>query len=204
MNPITAIERIFPALAAALCLLVFTARAARAHPHVWIENSVRFQFDDKKRLVKIIHRWKFDRMFSAAAAKNYKAGKDGTFTAKQAAKMRELSFGSIDEMGDFTHIYVNGELQFASPLEDFKPVMLDGALVCTFSVSLKVPLDPFKDKVEVAVYDGMYYYDITFDEPPVELAGISADACPCSIYEDAEHAEYFGLINPATVKLCRE
>lgn len=183
-------------------MVFFSAGVVRSHPHVWIENSVGFSFNAKKKITKIIHRWEFDPMLSAAIAKDYKAGKDGTFTARRAKKMLKEAFGWLGEEGYLTHIYVNGEKVFADALEGFRPEMKNGALVCTFSITFKKPLDPFKDSIEVAVYDPQYYYDMVFGVPPVFLEGIKPAACRYELFEDEERAEYFGLIIPETVRLC--
>ncbi len=192
-------------LVGALSLLLLAAAAplpAAAHPHVWVENSATFNFDAKKRLTGITHNWEFDPMYSAAIARDYKAGKDGVFPEKQVKKMLERPFGWLAQDAYLTPVYVNGEKRFADAMTGFAPVMRGETLVCTFTVTFKKPLEPLKDKVEVAIYDPQYYYDVVFGGEPVRLSGIAPSACRWELYEDTERAEYFGLINPMTVKLC--
>jgi ABC-type uncharacterized transport system substrate-binding protein len=76
------VRRILRAVLAVTSILAF-ARAASAHPHVFIEDRVVFLFAGDK-ITAIEQSWKFDEVFSDTLIQQFDKNGDGAFDAAES------------------------------------------------------------------------------------------------------------------------
>ncbi len=183
----------------------FCVPALIAHPHVWVDVSLRVDFDKNGDIASIMEIWRYDEMFSMAVIKQIDKNGDGDFDAKEESDLKNLYFSSIERFGFYTHIFVNGkEAKTGMKLKDFSARMSDGNLIYVFTIVPEKPLNPLKSEIDIGIYDSGYYTEFSYEEDPVLITGLSGDGCPFYIFEDDEHPIYFGMVEPETIALCRK
>lgn len=198
-NKIMKIEKLIVFLA------FFSPLSAYAHPHVWIDASVKVHFNEKKQITAITEIWEFDDMFSLSIIKANDKNNDKKFDKKETLSVKKSYFSNLQNFGFYTHVFVNKkEFPLSMTLTDFSAEIVGDKVIYIFTISLSKPLDPFNKKVDLGIYDSTYYADIFYSEDPFFPEGISADKCPYFIFEDKKHPTYFGLVNPKTIGICRK
>ncbi len=188
-----------------ILLLILFPTSLYAHPHVWIDASVKVHFNDKKQVTAITEVWEFDDMFSLVIIKDNDKNKDEKFDDKEIANVRDTYFLNLKNYGFYTNIFVDGkEFPLSFDLADFSAEIVDEKVIYVFTINLSTPLAPFNHKVDIGIYDCQYYADIFYAEDPFYAQGIKEGQCPYFIFEDKKHATYFGLVNPKTIRLCKK
>lgn len=188
-----------------ILLLILSPLSLEAHPHIWIDASVKIDFNEKKQIVSITEVWEFDEMFSLAIINANDENKDKKFNEKELINVKKTYFLNLKDYGFYTNIFVDGkEISLKMKLTDFSAEIVDESVIYVFTLILSKPLDPFKHKVNLGIYDSQYYTDIFYAEDPFYAKGIKEGVCPYSIFEDKAHPTYFGLVNPKTIRLCRK
>jgi ABC-type uncharacterized transport system substrate-binding protein len=188
-----------------ILLLILSPIALSAHPHVWIDASVKVHFNDKNQITAITEVWEFDNMFSLAIIKDNDENNDKKFNEKEVISVKNSYFINLRNFGFYTHIFVDGkEFPLSFDLADFSAEIVDEKVIYVFTINLSTPLAPFNHKVDIGIYDTQYYADIFYAEDPFYAQGIKEGECPYYIFEDKKHSTYFGMVNPKTIRLCRK
>ncbi len=186
-----------------ILLMVLSPVSLRAHPHVWIDASIKVHFNDKKQIMSITEVWEFDDMFSLAVIKANDKNNDKKFDEKEVVSVKKSYFLNLRNYGFYTNIFVDGkEFPLSMSLTDFSAEIVDEKVVYVFTIAFSKPLEPFARKVDIGIYDSQYYADIFYSEDPFFAEGVKAEECPYYIFEDKKHPTYFGLVNPKTIRLC--
>jgi ABC-type uncharacterized transport system substrate-binding protein len=72
-------------------LFCITCPVLKAHPHVWVDIFLDFEFNNSKELTAITQEWTFSDMFSSVYIKDFDNNDDGKFTIEESEKiMKEL------------------------------------------------------------------------------------------------------------------
>jgi ABC-type uncharacterized transport system substrate-binding protein len=143
--------------------LACAATAASAHPHVWVTAKAQLVYQDGK-LVGVRDTWSFDPEYTAFVTQGLDANKDGRLAPDELAGLAAENTANLAEFGYFTKLKVGGKDQaFADPKE---PAMrLDGkALVLSFLLPLKVPIQQGRGVAALEVYDPTYFVAFSFAE----------------------------------------
>ncbi len=188
-----------------ILLMILSPMALYAHPHVWIDASVKIHLNDKKQITAITEVWEFDDMFSLAVIEDSDKNKDKKFSEEEIASVKKFYFLNLENYGFYTNIFIDGkEMPLKMTLTDFSAEIVDEKVVYVFTINLSKSFNPFKQKVDIGIYDSQYYADILYAEEPFYAQGIKEGQCPYYIFEDKKHPTYFGLVNPKTIRLCRK
>ena len=185
------------------CGLMFCLRSdpAAAHPHVWIDATVTFVFEERM-LIGLRQRWAFDEFFGSFVIEEHDANADGAFDETEIEAIREQAFGNLREYDYFTHARLDGEKLPLAELSDFTARIEDGLLVYEFTMPLPEPVDPGAGRLVAGVYDVEYYVEVLLDqEDPVRFEGLPSGACTFAIREDTENPIYYGMIYPLAITL---
>ncbi|MCK4935302.1 MAG: DUF1007 family protein [Elusimicrobiales bacterium] len=188
-----------------LFLILLSPVSLYAHPHVWIDASVKIHLNDKKQVTAITEVWEFDDMFSLAVIEANDKNKDKKFDKEETLSVKNSYFLNLKNYGFYTNVFVDGkEFPLSMTLSSFSAEIVDEKVIYVFTIKLSKPLDPFKHKVDLGIYDSEYYADIFYAQDPFYAQGIKEGECPYYIFEDKKHPTYFGLVNPKTIRLCRK
>ncbi|KQS50431.1 ABC transporter substrate-binding protein [Methylobacterium sp. Leaf361] len=148
------------ALAAALGC---AASAASAHPHVWVTAKAQLVYADGK-LVGVRDTWSFDPEYTAFVTQGLDTNKDGKLSPEELAGLAAENTANLAEFGYFTKLKVGGKEQaFGDPKEPAAH-MDDRALVMTFLLPLKTPVQQGRGVATLEVYDPTYFVAFSFAE----------------------------------------
>ena len=144
-------------------LLACTASAASAHPHVWVTAKAQLVYADGQ-LVGVRDTWSFDPEYTAFITQGLDANKDGTLSPEELAGLAAENTANLAEFGYFTKLKVGGKEQaFADPKEPAAHIE-DRALVMTFLLPLKTPVQQGRGVAALEVYDPTYFVSFAFAE----------------------------------------
>lgn len=152
--------------------LACAASAASAHPHVWITAKAQLVYDGGK-VAGVRHIWSFDPEYTAFVTQGLDTDHDGRLSPDELAGLAAENTSNLAEFGYFTKLKVAGKDQvFSAPGE---PAMrIEGkALVLTFLLPLKVPVQQGRGVAALEVYDPTFFVDFSLaaGADAVTLAG---------------------------------
>jgi ABC-type uncharacterized transport system substrate-binding protein len=183
---------------------VFPALQADAHPHVFIENRVAFDFADGK-VTAVGVNWVFDEIFSGDLLMQFDADGDGAFDELESNAVGEGVLPNLAQFHYFIYIYVDGTLLDPIPPSAFTASAKDNVVSFQMTVSLPAAVDPRGQALAVEVNDREYYVAIELaEQDPVVLANADGIPCGATIREDHENAYFGGFVYPQEIALqCR-
>jgi ABC-type uncharacterized transport system substrate-binding protein len=182
---------------ASLCI----STPALAHPHVFIDNRVAFNFAEKK-VASITVDWQFDEIFSDELLMQFDADGDGTFDKLESKAAGEGVLPNLAQFHYFTYVYVDGKLLDAIAPVDFVASAKDRIVFFQMNVKLPQPDDPYKQALALEVNDREYYVDVELAEKdPVTLTNAAGVKCAASVRDDHENAYFGGFVYPQEVAL---
>ncbi|TBW53320.1 DUF1007 family protein [Marinobacter halodurans] len=148
-------------------ILWLAASTAQAHPHGWVDYTVRVLFNDQSQVTALQQRWKMDPMYSLTLTEDL--NKDGGSQQQQLDALGGDIVRNIAREHYLTHVYRGGkELDFGKVTE--YTTMLSGQRVeFMFVLPLATPQAPEGNDLIWKVYDPTYFieflYDNEIDEP---------------------------------------
>ncbi len=189
-------KTVITALVAGTSLLA-TGQAALAHPHVWIDASAEFVFEND-RITGIRVHWLFDDLFSMTLIDEFDHNHDTRFFGDENTNLRDNAFAALAEVSWLTHLRRNEELlAFAGATDFMADITDDRRVTYDFTLTLDQPLDPKNDKISLSVYDAEYYIDVAFTQvDPVLFVGTKNLSCHFEMSEDEKNRIYFDLVAP--------
>ncbi len=143
-----------------MIIVIFSSLRAEAHPHVFVDCSLTFEFDEQG-LKGVRQKWWFDEMFAAMILGDFDKNHDNILTPDEAKALEQGAFINLKNFDYFTRIYVDGSPFKPVEAVQFIPSIEDGTLIYTFLVPLR--LDHNKHEVKVAVYDESFYTSVLMD-----------------------------------------
>ena len=187
------------------CGLVFAgllgAAPAFAHPHVFIENRVAFDFADKKVEAITVH-WQFDEIFSDDLLMQFDADGDGSFDKLESQAVAEGVLPNLAQFHYFIYVYVDGKLLDAVAPTDFVASAKDRIVSFQMSVKLPEPVDPYTQALALEVNDREFYVEVDLPEKDaVTLKDASGVKCGATIRDDLENAYFGGFVYPQEIAL---
>src|SRR3954452_12244305 len=168
-------------LAAGVILL--TAAAAAAHPHVWIDAIIAPVFDATNRLVAVREKWMFDVAFTEGVGPYLDLNNDGILEASEiqnAAANGKLWFIPY---GYFRRVTVAGRQVTTTEVKDFKVTIPGAHMVAEFTLPLAEPA-AITAPAGIDVYDAEFYVDVQFADPGIDTTLVPA-ACLATRREQA-------------------
>ncbi|KAA0123674.1 DUF1007 family protein [Methylobacterium sp. P1-11] len=139
------------------------ATAASAHPHVWVTAKAQLVYADGK-LVGVRDTWSFDPEYTAFVTQGLDTNKDGTLSPEELAGLATENTANLAEFGYFTKLKVGGKEQAFSDPKEPAAHMEDKALVMTFLLPLKTPVQQGRGVAALEVYDPTYFVAFSFAE----------------------------------------
>ena len=164
--------------------LTLGARAAQAHPHVWIVATSELIYAPDGAITGVRHAWTFDDMFSTYALQGLETKTKGVYTREELAPLAQTNVESLKEYAFFTFAKADGKKEkFLEPI-DYYLEYKDTALTLHFTLPLKAPVKPRQLALEV--FDPTYFINFDLDDKdPIKLVGAPA-ACQLKIQRPNE------------------
>ena len=146
-----------------LCLCVaLTATFAFAHPHVFVDATVKVLFDDKG-FTGIRNRWVYDELYSMAMMSSGDADGDGAISAKENDWFCSAILDPLKEHNYYNYVQLGSSFLKAKALKDFKASFKDGRLVLEFTTAFSSALSPDYTMLVIVVSDPTNYIQMTTD-----------------------------------------
>ncbi|MCJ2090345.1 DUF1007 family protein [Methylobacterium sp. E-005] len=144
-------------------LLACAASGASAHPHVWVTAKAQLVYEGGK-LVGVRDTWSFDPEYTAFVTQGLDTNKDGKLSPEELAGLAAENTASLAEFGYFTKLKVGGKEQAFTDPQEPAARMEDRALVMTFLLPLKTPVQQGRGVAALEVYDPTYFVAFSFAE----------------------------------------
>lgn len=191
----------------ALTLLTAALMPARvgAHPHVWVDATVDFQFQ-AGHLVGITLEWIFDPFFSAVLFDEFDANEDGEFDALETTAIREAAFNGLGDVGYFTDVRIDGVVQRWGVPEHFTvSIGEDGSVAYRFTLRVAEPAPVLSSDVTLSLYDPEFYVDVVLNEQnPIRMVGADGFQCGYRLEDAEDNPIYFDMVFPVRAVLVCE
>jgi ABC-type uncharacterized transport system substrate-binding protein len=176
-------------------------RDARAHPHVWIDQSVVVQFKAAK-IASLDVTWRFDEFYSADTIQDYDETHKGTLDQAGLDKLAADGVKSLKGYNYFSYLYLDGKKTPVPAVERFAAGLKGNILIYRFTIPVTPPVDPKTQRFAFAIYDNSYFVDV---EPAktgaVTFAGDVPKGCADQAKEDKNDPYYFGQVYPLVVSV---
>lgn len=150
----------------ALASLLISPNRLAAHPHVFIDNSVRFVFDDKG-LAGVRINWVFDDMFGTMIKEDFDTDSDGILSPAEVEQVRSGAFSNLARFSWFTFLEVNGAPFPIKAVSDFDAGFREGRLYYDFFVPSSIPSSNGPTSVLLRCQDPEYYAELYTPEEHV-------------------------------------
>jgi ABC-type uncharacterized transport system substrate-binding protein len=168
------------AVAALLGALLTAAPGARGHPHVFVDHAVTASVG-LDGLEDLQFAWTFDEMFSSMIALTFDADKDKNLSAGEVKAIEQRHFGHLKDFGYFLHLRVNDKPVSVTAYRDFQARLVNGQVVYSFTVPLKVP----EGTIELAVDDPTSYAAFALNQrAPIQVQGGKNYRVDCRVARD--------------------
>ncbi len=202
---------------AVLCIIFLVSAAdVSAHPHMFIDSKVTFQFNEDG-LEGYWVTWWFDGGFTAMILTDYDTDRSRSFSAAEVREIEAGAFSNLENYGYFMYITADGDSIPAATPANFNAYLDGKRLVYEFFVPLAVPGSYDWTAVKLAIYDETFFCDIAFIETqPVTSRGYYSFDVASEIAPDPDivinynndntaggrgNKRYTGYANPMTVTL---
>lgn len=146
---------------AALALLA--SGAANAHPHGWIDMSVRIVTDDQNRAVALDQTWRMDPFYSLIVFDELSRVTDATFEQGLDQLGHDIR-DNLAAQGYFTELRLDGEPLALGEVSDYTTLERDGRLVYMFTLPLAEPAALDGATLEYQIFDPTYYIEVVHEE----------------------------------------
>lgn len=172
------------AIGAFLVASGLSSAPAHAHPHVFIDGGVDFQFDESAHLTSLEVTWLYDEFETLyiLAANNLSLNSDGALDAPDLAALKRKFSDWPEDFDGSAHLSLNGRdvsLDWPSAPE---VELVDGRIKAVFTRQLETPVDVQGERMELAFYERTYFFAFKITNTP-RLIGpnpCSADLLPFS------------------------
>jgi ABC-type uncharacterized transport system substrate-binding protein len=169
---------------------------AFAHPHVFIEERIKFEFD-AKGLAGIRMIWTFDDMFTTMVAGDFDKNKNQALEPEEVADVKKSMFDNLVNYAYYAFVKIDSKPFEVKYVRDFKARLNKGILTYEFMIPCHVTATVQPKVVTLTSYDPDYYCALFFaEDTPILISGDAAVDVSASIRKDMETSYYFGMLNP--------
>lgn len=196
--------------------LVFVPSLAVAHPHVFLDAAVEFEFSDDA-LEGFWAEWKFDEFFTAMIAVDFRIPRNRSLTDEQIHVIEQNAFSNLVHYNYFTVVTADGRRHPVSRVERFSALFRGDRIVYRFFVPFRRPLARSWSEIKVMMFDETFFTDIVFrSDTPVSASGsrpietefgieknrdVEIEYSTADGFVDRPGAGYTGLAHPYQVRL---
>ncbi|WP_084154046.1 DUF1007 family protein [Maridesulfovibrio frigidus] len=147
---------VFFSFCAASFFILLSPNQAAAHPHVFVDCTLTFEFD-AEGVRGIRQKWWFDEMFATMILGDFDVDHDNKLSPEEAKALENGAFVNLKNFDYFTTILVDGRKHTITNATEFKPTIEDSTLVYEFFIPCRVKEDGKKHTIISAIYDDSLY-----------------------------------------------
>lgn len=128
-----------------------------AHPHVFIEQSLRLDFEESG-LRSLAFAWEFDELFSSPLILDYDRDRDGRFGPEETRALKAGAFDNLSKFHWFISVQEGGKaLPLGSP-RNFSAEIKGNRLVYRFDIPMVLSWAATGSRrISILVYDESYF-----------------------------------------------
>ncbi|MBB3191096.1 DUF1007 family protein [Halomonas cerina] len=167
------------------CVLSLWPLLSPAHPHGWVDVSVRVQMDERGRVEALHQRWRLDPFYSLLLLEELRAAQG---EAPMEARLDQLGVEirhNLSPQHYFTHVTQDGEAVELGEVDDFTTLERDGRVVLMFRLPLAEPLPLDQAAMHYRIYDPTYYIEVLHeadgDTPRPDALRVTGGDCATRI-----------------------
>ncbi|OEU68895.1 MAG: ABC transporter substrate-binding protein [Desulfovibrio sp. S3730MH75] len=146
----------FFSFCAASIFIMLSPNQAAAHPHVFVDCTLTFEFDSEG-LRGVRQKWWFDEMFATMILGDFDIDRDNKLSSEEAKALENGAFVNLKNFDYFTTILVDGRKHTIATATEFKSTIEDSTLVYKFFIPCRVKQDGKKHTIITAIYDDSLY-----------------------------------------------
>ena len=146
------------------------ASVAMAHPHVFVDATVKVLFNEKG-LSGVQNHWVYDEVYSAATIASVDKDGDGNLSASESEMLKTVVLSEAAKSNYFNYIQSGSEFLKAGKFLSFKASVKNRRLVLDFVLEFVVPVASDYTMLVLVVADPSNYVQVTAD---MENADVSA------------------------------
>lgn len=163
------------------CTLSLWPLASLAHPHGWVDVSVRVLMDERGRVEALQQRWRLDPFYSQLLLEELRAAQG---EAPMEARLDQLGVEirhNLSQQHYFTHVTLDGEAVALGEVDHLTTLARDGRVVLMFRLPLAEPLPVDQAAMHYRIYDPTYYLEILHeaegDTPRSDALSVTGTDC---------------------------
>lgn len=148
------------AVLAVLCALPLLPGRSEAHPHTWIDYTVKVVFDASGKITGLHETWLFDAYYTMFVVEGAQKLKNGAPPQEALDALLANNIKNLGEYHYFTHMR-SGDTELKTVLaRDAKTRMVGDRLEMSFFVPLSEPVEAKDLAFNYAIYDPTYYIEM--------------------------------------------
>ena len=151
------------------CLLCGTSFVF-AHPHVFIDATVKAVFDDAG-FSAIRNHWVYDELYSSAMMSSGDTDGDGQISDSENKWFCETILAPLKEYNYFNYIQSGTAFLKGLGLSNFKATFKNNRLVLDFETKFSIPIGSDYTMLVIAIADISNYFQVTADMENADVIG---------------------------------
>ncbi|CAM3849873.1 DUF1007 domain-containing protein [Vreelandella rituensis] len=168
---------------AALLLLGMLSANVSAHPHGWIDLSVRVMTDEQGRVEGLRQTWRMDPFYSLVVLEELQQVEGESLDVALDQLGHEIR-DNLANQGYFTEVYLNDERQGLGEVTDYTVMERDGRVSFMFILPLQTPQLLTGGILRYQVFDPSYYLEVVHEADqgePLESALVLSSEQECRL-----------------------
>ena len=150
-------------------LCTMCASVAFAHPHVFVDASVKVLFNENG-LSGVQNRWVYDEVYSRATIASVDENDDGKLSVEEGEGLKSIILGEVARSNYFNYVQSGSVFLGAKAVTDFKASVKNGRLVLDFVVVFTAPVGADYSMLVIVVADPSNYVQVTADMENADVA----------------------------------
>ena len=171
-----------------------------SHPHIFIENSFTFVFNQTE-LEGIRIKWIFDDIFSAQIILDFDINKNNIFDENEIKAVEQGAFSNLINYNYYLHITINNLELDIKDVYNFNAKIIDNKMVYSFFSPLHIKATQTEQLIKAGCYDDTYFCHVfNSEDDPVKLENNSLFESSWEITSDEKNV-YWVTIIPKVIVL---
>jgi len=142
--------------------LLLGSPSALAHPHGWIDVSIKVISDEQGRVTALEQRWRMDPFYSLVVMEELGQVEGASIEQGLAELGREIR-DNLAPMGYFTEIQFDGSLLDTGEVSEYTTRVSDGRLIFMFRLPLAKPQPLEGSQLSYQIFDPSYYLEVVHE-----------------------------------------
>jgi ABC-type uncharacterized transport system substrate-binding protein len=181
-----------------IAVALFLAVSLQAHPHVFIDYSLSFIFDNSRfQGIQVV--WFFDDMYSSNIISDFDKNGSRVFEEEEVEDLRKNAFSNLSQFNYFFDLSINRKIISVKEIRNFSVAIYKNRLVYSFFIPLSKRSSHLKS-LDVAVIDPTFFCATTLMKTNgVSVRGLEEKQYTFKIYKKPKDFQMYGTIDQTFV-----